>query len=577
MRELGRRNFLKDMLYTGAAAYGLSPITLLLAAPERAESIEISGEPVCPKSSRPARSLWAVRLNQLDTVSFDQPFQNRPEEALPLACLQGLVNRKQPQIFLVFDRFDETWLNWLCERGDVDEIRWANPEELYERFLPAGTGVVITDPNLPGSINVATMLAAIHGWLPVTPRLMTAFNLRTSIDLRGRWKKNIDAYRWFYSNYGSQLSNRACAYLDPAVHELRDYFVEFKVPLIWVSGPDDTKRSLTASPAEEEEFARDLFLKLPPNIPCLGWMDHGQCGEYGIGEDPGVTLLSQYAKFEVCSGWDGWGRPVSNLSVHSGTSATFSQRVYPPPPLEKKVYFTFTRTDGDGPNFWRHVYRDLWDQPAHGTVPIGWQLGPTAHDLIPDILDYFYRHATQNDVFINSLTGIDYIHENHYAEKLLPSDRESVWNQYIEISSRYFRLLDLSLLTTFQEMRPELLDRFTRLPRLQGIFANYNRSEQTTIGDETFEVNGIPVFRTVVKDEMILATRAGCEHAVQSVVRDVQRFTPRRQPAFLEVSLNNWAVDLSVLTEIPRVLGPDYVLVRPDQLPPLYKQWKSST
>jgi len=54
-----------------------------------------------------------------------------------------------------------------------------------------------------------------------------------------------------------------------------------------------------------------------------------------------------------------------------------------PPPLADKVYYTYTRTDGDGMNFWRQVYWDLWDQPSHGKVPVGWQTGPTSSDLIP--------------------------------------------------------------------------------------------------------------------------------------------------------------------------------------------------
>ena len=90
------------------------------------------------------------------------------EERLPLACLQGLVNRRQPQIYLAYDRFDRQWLDWLQQRGDVHEVRWVGPKELYEKFLPVVKGLVVTDPDLPGSVNVATMLASLEDWLPVT-------------------------------------------------------------------------------------------------------------------------------------------------------------------------------------------------------------------------------------------------------------------------------------------------------------------------------------------------------------------------------------------------------------------------
>jgi hypothetical protein len=566
MKSFERRRFLESVLGTTAGLYALAG-----GAAGAAEAGDRPAAGICPKSRPPAKIIRALRIAELDTQGYPEPYQNQPEERLPLACLEGLVNRQQPRLFLVFDRFDELWLQWLRERGDVDQIKWVGTEQLYEEFLPLVRGLVVTDPQLPGTVNVATMLAGIHHWLPVTPRLLPLFDLPVAMDLRGRWKKDIDSYRWFYSTHGSQLSRRACACLDPAVMELRDYLVEFRVPLVWVSAPGDAERSKTASPAEEQEFVRTLFLKLPPNIPCLGWWDHGQAGQEGIGEGPGVTLASQYAKFEVCSGWDGHCRAFSNLSFHSGTSATFRQRTYPPPALENKVYWTYTRTDGDGPNFWRHAYRKLWDDPDHGKVPVGWQLGPTAYDLLPDILDYFYRHATANDVFVNALTGIGYIHEDRYAEKLPPSQRDAAWDEFLRLSGRYFRLLDLSLLTTYEEMRPQLLERFAGLPGLGGIFANYTRSDRTTLENQAVEVKGVPVFRAVAGGGEALDTAAGRRRAVESLVHDIRAYTPPTRPAFLQVSLTNWAVEIKPLMQIAKALGPDYAPVRPDQLATLYK------
>ena len=569
-----RRDFLK-----GIAKIGIGVLCLLMrpgalqASPDQSET-PAARQAVCPKSASPAKTLWAVRIQDLDKES---------EERLPLSCLQGLVNREQPRIFLAYDRFDDLWLDWLRERGDVKEVRRVGTKELYDQFLPVVKGLVVTDPDLPGSVNVATMLAAVEGWLPVTPRLRPQFDqVKVAMDLRGKWKKNIEAYRWFYSTYGSQMSRRACANFDPAQFELRDYFVEFKIPLLWVSHPKDAEHSRTASAAEEAKFAREVFKGLPPNIPCLGWWDHGLGGEDGCGEGgpySGVDLASQYAKFEICSGWDGYARGVGNLSVHSGTAATFRQKTMAPPPLANKVYYDFTRTDGDGPNFWRQVYRDLWDQPDHGKVPVGWQLGPTAYDTIPDILDYFYKHATPCDVFVNALTGIGYIHETEYAVMLSTPEQEVVWNQYLDLSRRYWKLLDLSVLTTWEsskQMSPLTLGRFTRLPDIKAIDGNYSRGESTTPENATFEINGVPVFRGVMAAGGPLDTPDKFERTVAGVVRDIRKFTPARRPAFLHISLTNWMIDMRALVEIERRLGPDYVVVRADQLPTLYKEAKSS-
>jgi hypothetical protein len=545
------------------ARIGILPLYMLLlpGAPRAAE------QTVCPKSAPPAKTMWAVRIQDLGKAS---------DERLSLSCLQGLVNRKQPRIFLAYDRFDEMWLDWLRERGDVQKIRWAGPKEIYAEFLPVARGLVITDPDLPGSVNVATMLASVESWLPVTPPRLKEFGgLKVAMDLRGKWKKNIDAYRWFYATYGAEMSRRVCAGYDPGQFELRDYFVEFNVPLVWVSHPDDARHSRPASPAEEAHFARDRFGKLPPNIPCMGWWDHGQGGEDGCGENgpySGNDLASQYAKFHVCTGYDGFARGVGNLSVHSGTSATFRQRVVAPPPLADKVYYTFTRTDGDGPNFWRQVYRDLWNQPDHGRVPVGWQLGPTACDLIPDILDYFYQHATPADVFVNALTGIGYIREARYLELLPQARQEAAWRDYIDLSAHYFKRLDLSLLTTFEvfgQLSPENLSRFTKLPGIQAIYRGYGGFAGAPAESVAAEMNHVPLFRAIAVN-----FSGGKPEKLQDVVRQIRRFTPSNRPAFLHMSLTNWMVDMHVLVEIERALGPDYVAVRPDHLAVLYHETK---
>ena len=342
--------------------------------------------------------------------------------------------------------------------------------------------------------------------------------------------------------------------------------------------PDDAKRSPAASPAEEAQFARDLFQKLPANIPCLGWWDHGLGGEEGCGENEsysGLDLASQHGKFQICSGFDGFARGVGNLSVHSGTSATFRQKTVAPPPLADKVYYTYTRTDGDGPNFWRQVYRHLWDQPDHGRVPVGWQLGPTASDLIPDILDYFYRHASPNDVFVNALTGIGYIHESVYLERLPKSQQEAAWKQYMELSCRYFKRLDLSLLTTFEafQLMPEkTLARFTELPGIKAIYRNYARLGDTTVENAATELNGVPIFRAILDTGFSLATPEDIRRSAADIAKQIRQFTPAKRPAFLHVSLTNWLVDMRVLVEVEKELGPDYVAVRADHLPALFSR-----
>ena len=79
--------------------------------------MSLSDEPtqlmtVCHKTGRPAKQMYALRLADLG----DDPWETQ----LTLTCLQGLVNRGEPCLFLVQDKYDDLWL--VHCRVDYDEF-----------------------------------------------------------------------------------------------------------------------------------------------------------------------------------------------------------------------------------------------------------------------------------------------------------------------------------------------------------------------------------------------------------------------------------------------------------------------
>lgn len=204
----------------------------------------------------------------------------------------------------------------------------------------------------------------------------------------------------------------------PCDLRLRDRVAEFGVPLFWIGSGYEP---------DEAQLEEELLLKLPPNIPCLGW-PYAACNpDRGIGEHMGGTLASECAKFVVRSGFETVSRTVSNLSVHSGTTGAVGHPNAPLPPLEARACVSFTRSEGDGPSFYRECDRALWDDAHHGRFPMGWQQGPTPCGIMLDTLDWYHKHATPHDSFVNALTGLDHIHEENCAHLYLPERREVIW------------------------------------------------------------------------------------------------------------------------------------------------------
>ncbi len=68
-------------------------------------------EPVCPSRSR-RRGYLCDAAGRPATYGWDL--------RLTLTCLQGIVNRSQPRLYLVQDNYDRLWLDWLRRRGDVE-------------------------------------------------------------------------------------------------------------------------------------------------------------------------------------------------------------------------------------------------------------------------------------------------------------------------------------------------------------------------------------------------------------------------------------------------------------------------
>jgi hypothetical protein len=532
---------------------------------------------VCPKSNPPARRLAAFRLDELTSETSDM--------RLTLHCLQGLVNRDTPRLFLVQDHYDELWLDWLRERGDVDEVEWLELGQLFERFRRHARCMFITDPAIPASVNVATMLAGVHDGLVATPSNAYQFDLpagaypdssKVGLDLRTmHWKRDVDAYRWAYDRLRSALSKQAIAMLDPATAGIRDYLVEFRIPILWICAPGDMQSNAQASFEEEHAFAKSVLMQWPPNIPCLGWPGNGVGRESGIGEWEGVRLASECGKFEVCSAYDGYSPTVTNLSVHSGTTAAFRQKAAPPVHFDReKAYIAFTRSDGDGWNFQRHYYRKLFNDRAHGTVPLGWQIGPTATDGIPDILDFYYKHAAPGDYFFNALSGVGYIHEDNYADNYPAEQRETIWQDFLRLSAVYRGRIDSVALATFAEMVPSRMERLAGIAGIEGVFANYGRTHLTTQENLLTVSGGKPVFRSMNRGPggNTPFTPSSRSDAVQFMIGEVRRWTPAQGPALLHVFLANWLTDMQMVRDIANGLGSRYAFVRPDQLIALWRQ-----
>ena len=311
---------------------------------------------------------------------------------------------------------------------------------MLERFSAAAKGLVVTDPEFPVTVNIATMLAGIHDLLIVSPALAEELSDSFPLveDLRGRWSSKVEAYRWAREALWSGLRRDILAIRYPDSVRDRDYIVQFRIFTFWISGDVDGLQP-GSDPDEEMRFAAELFAETPANCPVMGYPYAGE--GIGPGEGGGVALATRYGKYIVCD--------CPNLSVHSGVPAPrFEQR--PPRQVELddgKVYVSFIISDGDNLNCWDSAHQPLWNAACRGQVALGWNVMPGCWELIPDMLAHYYETASDNDCFIACGGGVGYANPHLYASRT--ADPEGAHRDYVEQTSGYLEKLDIDILNPY--------------------------------------------------------------------------------------------------------------------------------
>ena len=517
-----------------------------------------AAERVFPASAAPARRLSVVDASGLPL-----------DEKLALVSLQGVINAKQPRLYLITDHAaatkqrgspEERWLEWLEARGDIDSVeKVADPWSLLTRWPDELRGAVITDPELPATVNLATMLCGLEHAVMLSPRLSDRLKLPVVADLRGRWHTNVEAYTWAIDNLWPRLDHHLLGLMYPDWPAPRDYLIAHHAFCFWITGPKDARPGVGAPLAETALLSR-LLGQAPVNIGVLGapWAGDG----VGIQEGPGVNLLSTYGKFLA------WSAETGNLSVHAGTRALELRHAIPdPPPLDRgKVYLSFMVSDGDAPiNWYSFFLTRYWDDPERGKLPLAWSLGPSALDLMPDLMDWYYRQAGPNDTFVCACSGVGYCYPGPYAGAYRQPD--NIFGGFVERTARAMGRLDERGLWTHSADAAHLARYAAGLPGLQYFLPDYGRQSDTTVDNTDALVAGVPSFRAVCTFD----PKGDGDRALELLVKDIRAYTPRQRPAFLNAFVQCYPCSPTLLRRVLDQLGPDYVPVLPEHLAALYR------
>ena len=380
-----------------------------------------------PVFASPAETLDAICTKELT-----------PDEKLLFTCLEGLVNRRKPRLFLVPERNEEGPYAWPELLGlKLNEYTVENRWEIVKKYADAYRGIVLYNAEkCEHYVNLATTVSGLDALLPVSVELYETVkqifpDLEVKADLTTLPFDNaVELYRYGYKTYWNRCTHKLIVSAAPRNrHYIRDLAVACGCFVIW------TENRRRAEKAVYSKFLADMEAG---NALATGWYTEersgiGAAAEYGLS-----TVPSDY--FE-------------NATVYAGMKHEISIPAIPKTPkLENKIYIAIYLSDGDNVQYNQHAMLNLWRNPERGTCPINWTISPALADFAPGMLNYFYDTASEGDCFVSGPSGLGY--------SLLIDRHNKLWNltdrakctSYAQLTERYLNKTGIHSITVWDEM-----------------------------------------------------------------------------------------------------------------------------
>ena len=131
--------------------------------------------------------LYDLSRSRCDGAKDSRAVLNCWDEAHAVATAQGIVNREKPRLYLRYveaggQNIDDYWLKYLRRPGgwlaDRPVVRIDSLEDLIKQFHKDIRGVVLYDPKVPATSNLASTISGIENLIAVRcdPRLQSIYS-----------------------------------------------------------------------------------------------------------------------------------------------------------------------------------------------------------------------------------------------------------------------------------------------------------------------------------------------------------------------------------------------------------------
>ncbi|QWB95492.1 hypothetical protein KHQ89_05935 [Mycoplasmatota bacterium] len=448
-------------------------------------------------------------------------------------AIQGLFARDEVTFYLNTQSTGEAY--WLQDMVDHDGITYeliglSQMIEMYKNKFE-DVGYLLYDQNETESINVATSLAGILGYLPIEKTLES---IAISAGLEMKMDVSEKSEKWAFDTYKDEFNWNSVIQLRQDIPHLRDYGVTFKYFYFY----QDEVSSAAIN------FRDEIHRAVAMDSPIFGWGPFAEDSHIGIASRNGqFTLPSDYSyNTTVYSARDFFN--IEDLDMQIEEEAIV--------PQNDKHYVTIVRSDGDNLQTW-YNYFPFSDKDLGATrsdFSMGWSIQPSLVDIAPNILRDIYTNRDENDYYVASVSGQGYMYPSLYPDL----------KDFVQRLDVYLQKTDLDIVQILDSGPDEdVVQWYSQMPSLKGAIYMYGEKYKGGDGSVIWSENGKPFVS--IRESLWDSTSASIADRINQYDTDYTSIN-----GYTIINLHPWSQSYQDVSELVSLFDDHVEVISPSQL-----------
>ncbi len=415
--------------------------------------------------------LYVIDVRVLDTI----------DKMHMAICLQGIVAKTNPCIFIKTNSIDSTYIREIEESGveiiytDNNGDNWTLPSllECFKTYINDNGYVLYKESVKAEGLNMATNLSAINGWLAVPESLE---DMVISAGLIKKEDFSDDNYNIlfqfnFFNKYKNKFNYEALVHERYEMKALRDLAIQQGFFTFYID--DD----------QDGAWFRNMVMNYAgDNTPVLGWVKY---------EVAFVTAASKEGNMAVPS-----DHCYNNSYLVSFEREIPSQveREISITPQDGKHYCALVFSDGDNAQWIQNGFSEFYQKlKLKNDFPMTWTFPPILSQLSPVTVETIYNDATENNYFIAGVSGSGYIHPTEYPRKALAEFTDITASGMNDCDLEYVSILDRTPKNAIEKAKlADSLEYYARYDNIKGGILYLDPDRYAGGKGEIYFVNGKP-------------------------------------------------------------------------------------